>query len=63
MNSIWWGESLQEIQNLKIVRKEERSPVRGHNLGKLSSPPLEKEDKNMLLKGHNSTLGQSPIRV
>jgi len=30
------------------VRKEERSPVRGHELGKPSSLPLKKEDKGML---------------
>ena len=32
----------------KIVRKEERSPVRGHELGKLFSPPPEKEDRGDL---------------
>ncbi len=35
------------------MRKEERSSVREHELGKLSSPPLEKEDKSMQLKLHN----------
>jgi len=30
------------------VRKEERSPVRGHELGKPFSPPPEKEDRGDL---------------
>jgi len=39
---------LKKVKNSKIMRKEERSLVRRHELGKLSSPPLEKEDKGML---------------
>ena len=37
---------LKKVKNSKIVRKEERSPVRGHELGKPFSPPLEKEDRS-----------------
>jgi len=30
------------------VRKEGRSPIRGHELGKSFSPPSEKEDRSNL---------------
>ena len=30
------------------MKKEKRSPVRGHELEKPSSPPLEKEDKGII---------------
>jgi len=41
----------------KIVRKEERSPVRGYELGKPSSPPLKKEDKGMYEGVYNISPG------
>ena len=33
-------------ENTKIVRKEERSPVREHDLRKPFSPPPEKKDRS-----------------
>ena len=39
---------LKKEKNPKIVRKEERSPERGHELGKLFSLPPEKEDRGDL---------------
>src|SRR6266498_611450 len=36
---------LKKVKNLKKVRKEKRSPVRGHELGRLFSLSPEKEDK------------------
>jgi len=33
---------------LKIVRKKEKSPVRRHKLGNLSSSPLEEKDRSDL---------------
>ena len=35
------------------MKKEERSPVRGHDLGKSSLLPMKKEDKGMQVKLHN----------
>ncbi len=47
---------LKKIKNPKIVRMEERSPVRGHELGKPFSSPPEKEDKGDL---RITTLGKA----
>ena len=37
---------LKKEKNSKIVRKKERSLVRGHELRKPFSPPPEKEDRS-----------------
>ena len=39
---------LKKVKIPKIVRKKERSLVRGHELGNPSSPPLKKEDRSDL---------------
>ena len=39
---------LKKIKNPKIVRKEERSPVREHDLGRSFSLLPEKEDRSDL---------------
>ena len=39
------------------MRKEKRSLVRGQDLEKPSSSPLEKKDKGMQLKLHNTNPG------
>jgi len=40
------------------VRKKERSPIRGYDLGNLSFPPLKEEDKSDLRIKYISTLGK-----
>jgi len=45
------------MKNPKIVRKEERSSVRGYELGNPASPPLEKENKGVQGNLHNIGLG------
>ncbi len=41
-------ESFKKAKNSKIVRKKERSSVKGYKLGKLSSSLLEKKNRSHL---------------
>ena len=41
------------------MRKKERSPVKGHEIGKLSSLPLEEEDRSDLRITKIPTLGKT----
>jgi len=43
------------------VRKKERSPVKGHELEKLSSPLLKEEDRNDLRIKHIPTLDKTNL--